>query len=114
MLEKQYRSLRTTPSSNKRDLLKQNFYVHQPLLEHIIQLKLEKCLKYGHLRERSQNLCKPNKNEKVHVVEAPCILGNSKKIEIRFSSSKKSLRTPRTKEETRPKTSNTVIRSRTT
>lgn len=52
MFEQQYRSLKTTPSQNKREFYKQNFYVHHPLLEQMISAKLEKCLKYGQIREK--------------------------------------------------------------
>jgi hypothetical protein len=44
MLGRQFDSQRTLHIRSRRDLFKQNFYVHHPLLEQIIEAKLEKCL----------------------------------------------------------------------
>jgi hypothetical protein len=81
MLSSRYHTLKTTPSTSRRDLVKQNFYVHHPLLEQIIEAKLEKCLKYGQLREKNNFLCQNiNRANSVRVIEAPCIMGNQKRI----------------------------------
>lgn len=36
--------------NNKKDFYQQDFYIHHPLLDLIIESKLEKCLKYGQVR----------------------------------------------------------------
>lgn len=71
-------------------------------------------MKYGQLRESNPNREKNTKQGAVHVIEAPCIMGNQKRIQLRLHTSRKSQHNLFTKEEKRPKTSNTVIRSRTT
>lgn len=68
MLDKEYRSLKTLPPRTKREFYKQQFEIRQPLLEQIIQAKLEKCMKYGQLRETNFNREKNSKQEKLHVI----------------------------------------------
>lgn len=80
MLSSRYHTLKTTPSTARRDLIKQNFYIHHPLLEQMIEAKLEKCLKYGQLREKNHFFSQSNKPKNVRVIEAPCIMGNQKRI----------------------------------
>ena len=80
MLSSRYHTIKTTPSTSRRDLVKQNFYIYHPLLEQIIEAKLEKCLKYGQLRERNNFFNTNNRKGSVKVIEAPCIMGNQKKI----------------------------------
>lgn len=79
----------------------------------MIEAKLEKCLKYGQLRERQNFQQNYDKYGKINTVEAPCIFGNQKKIEIRLIRSRKSFTNMPTRLGSRPKTTNTVIRSRT-
>ena len=52
MFNQPFRSIKTTPSQTKREFYKQDFHVHHPLLEQIISAKLEKCLKYGQVRDK--------------------------------------------------------------
>lgn len=80
MYSKQYHTLKTTPTSSKKNLLQQNYYIHHPLLEQIISTKLEKCMKYGQVREKQQFLTIGQPHNKVKVIEAPCIMGNSKRL----------------------------------
>lgn len=68
MLEKEYRSLKTLPPRTKREFYRQQFEIRQPLLEQIIQAKLEKCMKYGQLREANINRDKNSKQDKIHVI----------------------------------------------
>ena len=68
-------------------------------------------MKYGQVRERNDKQ-KIETGGKVHVVEAPCIMGNQKKIGFRMNR-RKSLHQLQKNIEGRPKTTNTVIRSRT-
>ena len=50
MLSSRYHTINTVPSTARRSLINQNYYVHHPLLDQIIEAKLEKCMKYGQLR----------------------------------------------------------------
>jgi hypothetical protein len=97
---------------NKKDYYNQMFYVHHPLLEQIISAKLEKCLKYGQVRDMLKGKL-TEKQHKFKVIEAPCVIGNTKSIEIRYNSPRKSINGYHSRMETRPKTTNTVLRSRT-
>ena len=113
MYERQFSSLTGYQSKSKRYLYKEQFYVHHPLLEQMIEAKLEKCLRHGHLRERHNFPNLIDKNSKVKVIEAPFILGNQKKIEVKINRNRKSTSNLHMRDTSRPKSTYTVIRSRT-
>jgi len=41
-------------SINKRDFYKQDFYIHHPLFDRIIEQKLQSCLRYGQTRDSNR------------------------------------------------------------
>jgi hypothetical protein len=78
MLFRQYSSNKMQQPKSKREYLKQNFVIHHPLLEQIMQSKLERCLRHGVVRDHQKNNIISNNN--AHVIEAPCIMGKLKRI----------------------------------
>ena len=98
--------------TRKRQFFEQDFYIHHPLLDKIIESKLQRCLKYGQVREFVLGTKTIERKRNVQVIEAPIITGSAKKIELKLRKSGKSSIGYETGFE-RPKTTNTVIRSRT-
>jgi hypothetical protein len=97
--------------SNKRNFYQQEFFIHHPLLDRIIEAKLQKCLKYGQAREVFVGSKMLSSRENVHVIEAPFVAGSIKKLELKNRSRK--IISGLQASISRPKTTNTVIRSRT-
>lgn len=100
------------PLTRKRQFFEQDFYIHHPLLDRIIESKLQKCLKYGQVREFVLGTKTIARKRNVQVIEAPIITGSAKKIEFKSRKNGKSSNGFETGSD-RPKTTNTVIRSRT-
>lgn len=100
------------PLTRRRQFFEQDFYIHHPLLDRIIESKLQKCLKYGQVREFVLGTKTIARKSNVQVIEAPIITGSAKKIEFKL---KKNCKNNNGYEAgfLRPKTTNTVIRSRT-
>jgi hypothetical protein len=99
---------------NRNQYLNQDFVIYHPFFEAMMERKMQISIKHGNLTNLVHKNLRNNSNNAMFI-EAPCIMGNSKKIEIRVQTVRRngSYNQNSVRNNLRPKTTNTVIRSRT-